>query len=102
MPSNNPAPARCEPIGRSVRPLPGAPSLEYERKEAKAFLKQIRAGAADAVRRVETVHPVALRDRKPRELKLADAQHVIAREYGFTSWPRLVEYFEEIERHRSG
>ena len=27
---------------------------------------------------------------------------MIAREYGFTSWPRLVEYFEEMERHRNG
>ena len=46
MPRKNPAPARGEPIARDVRPLPSAPSLEYERKEAKAFLKQIRAGAA--------------------------------------------------------
>jgi hypothetical protein len=26
---------------------------------------------------------------------------VIAREYGFASWPRMVEYFEELERHRN-
>src|SRR5438309_1838922 len=32
----------------------------------------------------------------------SDAQHVIAREYGFASWPRLVKYFEELERHRRG
>ena len=25
-------------------------------------------------------------------LTLADAQHVVAREYGFKSWPRLVRY----------
>lgn len=31
-------------------------------------------------------------------LRLADAQLVIAREYGFTSWPRLVRYFEGVER----
>src|SRR5258705_9243506 len=47
------------------------------------------------------MHPVALRDRRPDEVKLADAQHVIAREYGFASWPRMVEYFEELERHRN-
>ena len=82
-------------------PAPSAPSLEYERKEAKALLKQIRAGDADALRRVHSTHPVALRDRSPDELKLADVQHVIAREYGFASWPRLVEYFEELERHRN-
>jgi hypothetical protein len=101
MSSTNPALGRDEPIARHVRPLPNAPSLEYERKEAKALLKQMRAADADALRRVQEAHPVALRDRQPRDLKLADAQHVIAREYGFASWPRLVEYFEELERHRN-
>jgi len=90
-----------DPIAAHVRALPDAPSLEYERKEAKALLKQIHAGNPDALQRVREVHPVSLRDRKPDELQLAEAQHVIAREYGFTSWPRLVEYFEEMERHRN-
>jgi hypothetical protein len=84
-----------------VRPLPSAPSLAYERKAAKVLLKQVRAGNSDAVRRVRAAHPVALRDRRPDELQLADVQHAIAREYGFASWPRLVEYFEELERHRN-
>ena len=87
-------------IARHVRALPSAPSLEYERKEAKALLRLIRAGDNDALRRVHLAHPVFRRDRPPRELRLADAQHVIAREYGFASWPRLVEYFELMERHR--
>ena len=52
MSSTNPAPGRGDPIARDVRPLPSAPSLEYERKEAKALLKQIRAGDADALHRV--------------------------------------------------
>jgi hypothetical protein len=98
---SNPAPRRDDSIARHVRPLPSAPSLEYERKEAKALLKRIRAGNADALLRVQTAHPIALRDRGFEEVKLADAQHVIAREYGFTSWPRMVEYFGELERHRS-
>jgi hypothetical protein len=85
-----------------VRPLPGAPSLEYERKEAKALVRWLRAADPDALRRVNLAHPASLRDRRPNELRLADAQHVIAREYGFTSWPRLVAYFEEMERHRRG
>jgi hypothetical protein len=41
MSSTNPATARGEPIAREVRPLPDAPSLEYERKEAKALLRQV-------------------------------------------------------------
>ncbi|AHG92737.1 Clp domain protein (plasmid) [Gemmatirosa kalamazoonensis] len=62
------------------RPLPARPSLEYERKEAKALLRRLRA--AD-----------------PRA-RLADAQLAIAREYGFASWPRLVRYFTDAERER--
>jgi len=102
MPSTSPTPGRGEPIAPHVRLLPSAPSLEYERKEAKALMRRIRAGDTDALHRVQTTHPVALRDRPPNELRLADVQHLIAREYGFTSWPRLVEYFEEMERHRNG
>ena len=100
MSSTSPAPRRGEPIARSVRPLPDSPSLEHERKDAKALLRRLRAGDADSLHRVQSIHAVALRDRRPDELKLADAQHVIAREYGFASWPRLVEYFEDLERHR--
>ena len=100
--STNPTTGRGEPIAANGRTLPSAPSLEYERKEAKALLRRIRAGDTDALHRVQATHPVALRDRRPNELRLADVQHVIAREYGFPSWPRLVEYFEEMERHRNG
>lgn len=99
--SSNLAPGRGEPLARDVRPLPAAPSLKYERKDAKALLKQIRAGDAGALNRLHSTHPVVLRDRRPDDLKLADVQHVIARERGFASWPRLVEYFEEMERHRN-
>jgi hypothetical protein len=36
--------------------------------------------------------------RQRRVLPLADAQLVVAREYGFASWPRLVQYFRDVER----
>ncbi|CAN5876279.1 hypothetical protein BH11GEM1_BH11GEM1_21990 [soil metagenome] len=101
MSGTNNTPARGDAIPRHVRPLPSAPSLEYERKEAKTLLKGIRTGHADALRRVHAAHPVSLRDRQYSALQLADAQHVIAREYGFASWPRLVDYFDEMERHRN-
>ena len=93
--------ARGEPIARDVRPLPANPSLEYERKEAKALLRQLHASDPDGLSRVRSAHPIALRNRSPAALQLADAQHVIAREYGFASWPKLVGYFEELERHRN-
>jgi hypothetical protein len=36
---------------------------------------------------------------QPDAFQLSDAQFTIAREYGFTSWPRLVEYFETLVLH---
>lgn len=94
------SPRRADPIARDARPLPATPHLDFERKQAKALLKQLHAGDPDALRRVQAAHPAALRDTGVEALQLADAQHVIAREYGFASWPRMVEYFEVLERHR--
>jgi hypothetical protein len=82
----------------ALRPLPPRPSLEFEHKEAKALLRRLRAGEPDSIARALMRHP-ALDLSKPR---LADAQLVIAREYGFTGWPRLVQYFGDLERQRYG
>ena len=35
----------------------------------------------------------------PAELKLADAQLVVARAYGFPSWPKLHAHLESIDRY---
>ena len=75
------------------RPLPARPSLEFERKQAKALLRQLRAGNPDALARARAQHPSLGND-----IKLADAQLVIAREYDFASWPRLVQYFGDVSR----
>ena len=56
------------------RALPDRPSLEYLRKEAKELLRTLHEQ-----------RPVA---------KLADAQHALARQYGFTSWVRLKRHVE--------
>jgi hypothetical protein len=82
-----------------VRALPARPSLEFERKQAKKLLAQIRRGNADALARVHAKLKGSS-DRKPEGFKLADAQFSIAREYGFTSWPRLVKYLEVLARHQ--
>ena len=81
----------------ALRPLPARPNLEFERKAAKALLRQLRAGDRDAVARARARHPT-LNASAPDTVRLADAQLVIAREYGFASWPRLVRYFEDAER----
>ena len=84
-----------------LRPLPPRPSLEFERKEAKALLRRLRAGDPDAIARARARHP-ALASSDVENVKLADAQLVIAREYGFASWPRLVRWFGDVERPRHG
>jgi hypothetical protein len=82
-----------------VRPLPPRPSLEYERKEAKALLRRLRVGEPDALARARA-QQAAFDFTAPSRARLADAQLVIAREYGFASWPRLVQYFGGVERHQ--
>jgi hypothetical protein len=80
---------------------PPRPSLEFERKEAKALLRRLRAGDAEALARALERHP-NIDALTPEGIRLADAQLVIAREYGFASWPKLVRYFGDVERQRVG
>jgi len=61
-------------------PLPHRANLEHLRNEAKQRLK-------------------TLREQDP-SVKLADAQLVIAREYGFASWRRLKAAVDEQDRER--
>ncbi len=53
------------------RKLPDRPSLDHLRKQAKDRLPELQLTQPSA--------------------RLADAQHLIAREYGFTGWPALKE-----------
>jgi len=81
----------------AFRPLPPRPSLEFEHKEAKALLRRLRAGDPEALARARARHP-AMDASVPTRIRLADAQLVIAREYGFASWPKLVRYFGDVHR----
>ena len=60
--------------GVMSRQLPGTPSLEFLKKQAKELLAAHRSD-----------HP---------DWTLADAQHALAREYGFDSWPKLKHHVE--------
>lgn len=80
----------------SHRPLPARPNLESERKRAKRLLRALHAGDADAIARCRVLPGAA---RNAATLQLADAQLITAREYGFRSWPRLVEYYRTWDRH---
>jgi hypothetical protein len=61
-----------------VSPPASAPDLEHLKKQAKDLLEDLQ--------------------RQNRGSKLADALHAIAREYGFTSWPKLKAHVESLPR----
>jgi hypothetical protein len=83
----------------AFRALPSQPSLEFDRKEAKALLRRLQDREADALARALAFHPKLGRARTD-VFALADAQLIVAREYGFASWPRLVQYHAQLERQR--
>ncbi|MDR3703537.1 MAG: hypothetical protein P4L56_28065 [Candidatus Sulfopaludibacter sp.] len=65
----------------SARRLPARPSLEQLQKQAKDLLRQYRADSATAT--------------------LAEAQLVLAREYGFATWARLKHHVEAIAQPKT-
>ena len=81
-----------EPASR----LPARPSLEQLRKQAKDLLQLFRAGDAGAVQRFRDAIPRFAAADPPADAPLADAQFVLAREYGFRSWAELVRHVESI------
>src|SRR4029077_1716809 len=80
--------------------LPEKPDLAQERKRAKDLLKALRSHESDAIARFRSHHP-RFADLTPdalhaADVKLSDAQWVIAREYGFPSWPSLRAHIEQV------
>jgi hypothetical protein len=83
-----------------TKPLPPNSNLEFDRKQAKALLKAYRAQLPEAVQRVKSFHPRLQHSFEqqipPEAFSLSDAQLVIAREYGFSSWPQLKHRIESL------
>ncbi|WCB93667.1 hypothetical protein DSM104299_02383 [Baekduia alba] len=77
--------------------LPAAPSLEQLRRQAKELARAHARGDAAALERA-----AAHRADPKKPLKLAGAQHVLAREYGFASWPRMRAYVERASLYGEG
>jgi hypothetical protein len=77
-----------------VRPLPARPNLANLRKQAKALLTAWRGGDEQASTRVRDLHPQGERLVAAGRYRLADAQLVVARGYGFASWARLVHHLQ--------
>jgi hypothetical protein len=72
--------------------LPDRPNLINLRKQAKSLLAAWRSGDQQALARVREGHPRGDRLTAMGRYSLADAQLVVAREYGFASWARLVQH----------
>ncbi len=73
-----------------TRQLPAKPDLDQLRRQSKELLAAVAAGDADALAEVNLYY----RDANPADFALHDAQLVIARTYGFDSWPKLKAYVE--------
>jgi ankyrin repeat protein len=72
----------------SLRELPARPNLEHLKNQARILLNQSLASDASAAQRFASI---GLASTTP---KLSDALHVIAREYGFDTWPALKLHIE--------
>jgi ankyrin repeat protein len=72
--------------------LPANANLEHLRRQAKDLLKGLKAGETLALERAKPYLPRLSGDTgaaSPGGFKLAEAQLIIGREYGFASWPKL-------------
>ena len=76
--------------------LTAATRLESLRKDAKRWLKTIRAGDAHAIERLRRACPDA-----PSSPGLRDVQHALARERGFDGWRSLTASARRADDHRS-
>ena len=74
--------------------LPAHPSLEQLRKQAKDVLRDYRDGDPVAATRFAAIIP-RFASATGLDALLADAQFVVAREYGFENWAALTNYVEQ-------
>jgi hypothetical protein len=75
------------------RQLPSRPNLDQLKHQARDLLNAHKAGDGEALRRIRESHPrfgrLAEADVRSARFTLSGAQLVIAREYGFVSWPQM-------------
>ena len=75
-----------------ARALPPHPSLDHLKRQAKELVRAFRAGDADAVATVAAHYHGA----DPASFALHEGQLVLARAYGFDSWPALRAFVDEV------
>jgi ankyrin repeat protein len=80
--------------------LPSRPNLEQLKNQAKDFFKCHQTADAKAFARIRENHPdytnASENEIRAAKFALNDAQLVLAREYGFASWPKLKEHVESL------
>jgi ankyrin repeat protein len=87
-----------------AKELPARPSLEQFKKQAKDLAKAFKSADPAAIRRAKKFHPhpeKILGSGLKVRFTLADAQLILAREYGFESWPKFAKYLEALTRERA-
>ena len=79
--------------------LPPNPHLDHLKKQAKDLLKSFQAGDSQICASVQQHLPRFSR-LSPNGFTLHDAQHVIARQYGFDNWSALRQAIKEMAATR--
>jgi len=77
--------------------LPNDPDLENFRRQARKLQRAARSGDPAALDLLAQHHPDPV---EPSWLPLRAAQLVVARAYGFSSWPRLRRYLDDASELR--
>lgn len=81
--------------------LPSNPNLEHLKKQAKQLVKDHTSGQVDAFSRIKASFPrlssASVQEILNAEFTLCNAQLVIAREYGFTTWQKLADAVTTLE-----
>src|SRR3954469_24690728 len=72
------------------RTLPSRPDLAQQSKQAKELHERFTEGDAEARARVRALLP------DKSQIALADAQFVLAREYGFVNWAALKRHIAAV------
>lgn len=82
------------------RSLPGRPSKEHLRNQARQLQRACRSGQVSSIRLLRAHLPRLAG--QPRDgggwhtgITVQEAQFTLAREYGFESWPKMMSFVEE-------
>src|SRR6185369_12048642 len=79
-----------------TRQLPEHPDLKQLRRQAKELMEGFLASEPAAIADVDRFYD----DAQPEKFALHHAQLVLARSYGFASWPKLKAYVDGITAKR--